>query len=113
MLFEEKAKKQQYTFVESANVVSLLFYCIQIRRFHCRQFLNYLICKFYATLYKKLIGVFGDIFLGLDLSGRTGVKYLAIKASISSGGIRFRKNSRHICAATEKLIIYTYFLCCF
>ena len=36
-----------------------------------------------------------------------------IKASISSGGIRLRKNSRHICAATEKLIIYAYFLCCF
>ena len=112
MLFEVKAKKQQYTFAKyKCCIVAFLLHTNKAVSFP--SIFYYLICEFYATLYKKLIGAFDDIFLGLDLSGRTGVKYLAIKASISSGGIRLRKNSRHICAATEKLIIYAYFLFCF
>lgn len=58
----------------------------------------------------KLIACLIFISLGRDLPGRIGVMYLAISASISGGVFIPNRNSRHMCAATEKLALYSCFL---
>ena len=58
----------------------------------------------------KLISCLAFISRGLERPGRMGVTNLAISESISGGIFTLSRNSRHICTATEKLTLYSYFL---
>ena len=77
-------------------------------QYPCQKLIHFSI--FYAILYMKLIACLTFISRGLERPGRMGSTYLAMSSSTSGGLFILNRKSRHICTATEKLILYSYFL---
>ena len=63
----------------------------------------------YGILYKKLAATLACAFRGLESPCRMGSKWCSNNVSSLDGDIFFRKNLRHICTETEKLILYECF----